>query len=107
MSQRGYDCKLHSVSFHFHKFEPAEINNEIHGKEFLTIVDSFGQWRHLLEGSSQQIIVYHDHKNLTYFQKARVSSRRQARWSHFLSHFDFVITYRPGAQQGKADALSR
>jgi hypothetical protein len=23
------------------------------------------------------------------------------------SHFDFVITYRPGMQQGKADALSR
>ena len=34
-------------------------------------------------------------------------SRRQARWAQFLTRFDFVITYHPGMQQGKADALSR
>ena len=34
-------------------------------------------------------------------------NRRQARWAHFLTHFDFKITYRPGKPQGKADALSR
>ena len=60
-----------------------------------------------LEGSLHQLIVYSDHKNLTYFQTARVLSRRQAHWSHFLSCFDFIITYRPGAQQAKVDALSR
>ena len=42
-----------------------------------------------------------------YFQTARVLSRRQARWAQFLTRFDFIITYRPGRQQGKADALSR
>ena len=51
-------------------------------------------------------IFYNDHKNLTYFQNARVLSRRQARWAQFLTHFDFII-YRPGMQQGKAYALSR
>jgi transposase InsO family protein len=107
LSQVGDDGKLHPVAFHSRKFEAAEINYEIHDKELLAIVDSFGQWRHLLEGSTHQIIVYNDHKNLTYFQTARILSRRQARWSNFLSRFDFLITYRPGAQQGKADALSR
>ena len=34
-------------------------------------------------------------------------SRRQARWAQFLTRFDFLITYRPGVQQGKANALSR
>jgi hypothetical protein len=29
----------------------------------------------------------------------------QARWSIFLPDFDFEIQYRPGAWQGKADAL--
>ena len=38
---------------------------------------------------------------------ARVLNRRQARWSMSLSRFDFKITYRPGSQQGKSDALSR
>ena len=60
-----------------------------------------------MEGSSQQIIVFNDHKNLTYFQSARVLNRRQARWAQFLTRFDFVILYRPGMQQGKADALSQ
>ena len=32
---------------------------------------------------------------------------RQARWSMFLSEFDFVITHRPGIRNGKADLLSR
>ena len=107
LSQIGDDGQLHPVAFHSRKFEAAEINYEIHDKELLAIVDSFQQWRHFLEGSSQQILVYNDHKNLQYFQSARVLSRRQARWAQFLTHFDFIILYRPGMQQGKADALSR
>ena len=69
--------------------------------------DSFQQWRHFVEGSSQQILFYNDHKNLQYFQSVQVLSRRQARWAQFLTHFDFIILYRPGIQQGKADALSQ
>src|SRR5690606_16187480 len=34
-------------------------------------------------------------------------NRRQARWSEFLSRFDFKITYRPGKAGGKPDALTR
>ena len=33
-------------------------------------------------------------------------NRRQARWAHFLTRYDFKIRYRPGKHQGKADALS-
>ena len=35
----------------------------------------------------------------------RFSSRH--RWAQFFTHFDFIIMYRLGTQQGKADALSR
>ena len=34
-------------------------------------------------------------------------SRRQARWSEYLSRFDFVIKYRPGKQGQKPDSLTR
>ena len=34
-------------------------------------------------------------------------SRRQARWSEFLSWFDFEIVYWPGKQREKPDALTR
>ena len=34
-------------------------------------------------------------------------SRRHTRWSLFFADFNFVLTYRPGSKNGKADALSR
>lgn len=34
-------------------------------------------------------------------------SRRQARWSKYLSRFNFKIVYQPGKMNGKADALTR
>ena len=67
LSQQGDDEKLHHVSFHSRKFDHIEINYEIHEKELLAIVDSFTQWRHFLKGSSHQVIVFSDHKNLAYF----------------------------------------
>ena len=72
LSQQGDDEKLHRVPFHSHKFDVAEINYEIHDKELLDIVDPFTQWRHFLEGSSHQVTVISDHKNLAYFQNAHV-----------------------------------
>jgi Holliday junction resolvase-like predicted endonuclease len=96
---------VHPIAFHSWKFKATEINYEVHDKELLSIVDSFEQWGHLLEGSSHQITVYNDHKILMYFQNARVLNHRQAQWAQFLTRFDFIIVYRLGALQGKADAL--
>jgi hypothetical protein len=107
LSQYGDDGHLHPIVFYSRKFTAPEINYEIHDKELLAIVASFEVWRHFLEGAQHQIIVYTDHKNLEYFMSAKVLNCRQGRWSMFLSRFDFVITYRPGNQQGKSDALSR
>ena len=33
-------------------------------------------------------------------------SRRQARWAEFLSGFNFVISYTPSRENGKADSLT-
>ena len=107
LSQHGEDGRLHPVAFHSRKFTAAEINYEIHDKELLAIVDSFQEWRHFLEGAQHPITVHTDHKNLEYFMSAKVLNRRQARWSISLSRFNFVITYRPGSQQVRSDALSR
>jgi hypothetical protein len=38
---------------------------------------------------------------------AKKLNRRQARWSLFLSRFDFSLHHRPGKSSGKPDALSR
>ena len=93
LSQQGDKEELHHVAIHSCKFDAAEINYEIHDKELLAIVDSFVQWRHFLEGSPYQVIIFSDHKNLSYFQNARVLNRRQARWAQFLTRLNFEITY--------------
>ena len=60
-----------------------------------------------LEGSPHQIIVFDNHKNLTYFRNAHVRNVRQARWAQFLTYFHFMITFCLGKQQGKEDVLSQ
>ena len=107
LSQLSEDGRLHPVAFHSRKFMTTEINYEIHNKELLAIVDSFQEWRHFLEGAQHLVTVYTDHKNLEYFMSAKVLNQRQAQWSISLSRFNFIITYRPGTQQIRSDALSR
>ncbi|KAI1003201.1 hypothetical protein K3495_g5003 [Podosphaera aphanis] len=98
---------LKSVAFFFRKLSPAEFTYEIYDKELLVIVQAFEEWRPGLEGSPIPVEVVTDYKALEYFMKSRLLSRRQARWSELLSRFNFVICYRPGNQNGTADALSR
>ncbi|KAI0995914.1 Transposon Ty3-I Gag-Pol polyprotein [Podosphaera aphanis] len=95
------------VAFFSKKMSPAEANYEIYDKELLAIVQAFEEWRPELEGSSETIDVVTDHKALEYFMKSRLLSRRQARWSEFLSRFNFKICYRPGKENECADTLSR
>jgi hypothetical protein len=107
LSQEGDGRRLHPVAFYSIKFSTAELNYEIHDLELLAIVDSFQEWRHLLEGASHPVTIYIVHKDLEYFMTTRVLNHRQARWNMSLSRFDFVITYRPGKQQGLSDVLSK
>ena len=72
ISQLRDDEKFHPIAFQPRNFEPTEINYEINEKELLTIVYSFEQLYHFVDGFAHHIIVYNDHKNLTYFQNAEV-----------------------------------
>jgi len=106
-SQRDEENRLHPVSFHSRKFQPAEINYKIHDKELLAVVDAFKHWRRYCEGATHQVQVYSDHQNLEYFTTTKVLNRQQAFWAQELAGIDFRIYYRPETQNGKPDALSR
>ncbi|KEY63902.1 hypothetical protein S7711_10198 [Stachybotrys chartarum IBT 7711] len=73
----------------------------------MAIIRCFEEWRPELEGVASPIKVISDHKNLEYFTTTKLLNRRQARWSEFLSRFNFHITYRPGKQGAKPDSLTR
>jgi len=107
LSQRNKEGRLHPVALHSRKFQPAEINYEIHDKELLAIVDAFKHWRRYCEGATHQVQVFSDHHNLEYFTTTKVLNRQQARWAQELAGIDFKIYYRPGTRNGKPDALSR
>src|SRR5262249_22057577 len=51
--------------------------------------------------------IWTDHKNLEYFMSSKRLNRRQARWSLFLSDFDFSLSHKPGRTLVVADPLSR
>jgi len=101
------DGEIHPVAFHSRSFISAELNYDTHDKELLAIFEAFKHWRHYLEGSSTPIDVVTDHRNLQYFSTTKLLTRRQARWSEYLSQFNFVIRFRPGKLGAKPDALTR
>ncbi|KAH0358992.1 hypothetical protein KCU65_g10159, partial [Aureobasidium melanogenum] len=107
LSQYDNEGILRPVAFFSKKHNPAECNYEIYDKELMAIVRAFETWRPELEGSASPVKVITDHKNLEYFTTTKGLSQRQARWSEFLSRFDFKIIYRPGKQGVKPDALTR
>ena len=98
---------MYPVAYFLKRLSPAEYNYEIYDKELLAIIRCFEQWRPELEGAGFPIKVLSDHKNLQYFTTTKQLSHRQARWSEYLSRFRFSITYRPGVQGQKPDALTR
>ena len=101
------DNEVHPVAFHSRTFSSTELNYDVHDKELLAIFEAFRTWRHYLEGTPTPIDVITDHKNLEYFSTTKLLTRRQARWSEFLSAFNLVIRFRPGKLGAKPDALTR
>ena len=107
MSQECEDGRLYPMAFYSRKFQPAEINYDIHDKEIFAIVAALKEWEHMLKSYQEEFTVFTDHKNLEYFVSTKVLSRRQVKWGEFLSEFRFKVVYKPGHLNTKTDVLSR
>jgi hypothetical protein len=105
--QNVNDNVWHPVAFLSKVLNPVERNDEIHDTEMLAIIRGLEEWRHYLEGAKHPVEIWTDHKNLEYFRVAQKSNCQQARWSLYLSCFDFTLYHKPGQSMGKPDALSR
>ena len=93
------------IAYFSSRFSSAERNYTTGEQELLGIIKALKEWRCYLEGCNGLTLVT-DHNPLTFFSKQPTLSRRQARWSEFLSRFNFDVRYRPGATN-PADSLSR
>lgn len=56
------------------------------------------EWRHWLEGAKHPLLIWTDHRKLTYIREAKRLNSRQARWALFFNRFDFVLSYHPGSK---------
>jgi hypothetical protein len=93
------------VAYFSSKYSPAEHNYTTGEQELLGIIKALKEWRCYVEGCMGLTLVT-DHNPLTFFSVQPTLSRRQARWSEFLSRFHYEVRYSPGASN-PADSLSR
>jgi hypothetical protein len=103
--QQGTNRKWRPIAFYSKSLNDVQRNYVIHNKEMLVIVRALEEWRHFLEGTQHPVEIWTDHKNLEYFQKLQKLNRQQARWSLYLSRFDFSLFHQPGRLIGCPDAL--
>lgn len=106
LSQQDREGSWHPVAYYSKSLNDNERNYEIYDKE-LGAIKALEEYRHYLEGQEHPVEIWTDHKNLEYFTTARQLTRRQARWSLFLSRFNYNLQHRPGKLSTKPDALSR
>jgi hypothetical protein len=89
--QSSDDLKWHPIAFYSKSLNTVEQNYKIHDKEMLAVMRALEEWRHFLKGAKHKVEIWMDHKNLEYFMTAKKLNCRQARWSLYLSRFDFVM----------------
>ncbi|UTT89668.1 hypothetical protein NDA17_003406 [Ustilago hordei] len=99
--KQEHEGRWHPVAFYSRKMSSAEKNYEIHDKELLAVVACLTQWRHMLAGLPNQLVILTDHEVLKYFKSQRRITGRQARWAILLADFDFILQYRPGDKASK------
>jgi len=93
------------IAFESRKLSPTETRYTTTEQELLAVVHAMRTLRCYLEGCVNCTVVT-DHRPLTFFDTQPNLSRRQARWSEYLSRFRFKWVYRPG-RINVADPLSR
>ena len=105
----GYDDDgvSHPVAYFSKKHSPAKCNYDLYDKKLMAIFKALEEWRPECEGAAYPLKLIPDLKNVAYFMTKNLLNQRQARWSEFVTRFDYEMVYRPGKSNGKADALTR
>ena len=107
LSQFQDDNHLHPIAYYSRSLTKPERNYSITDKELLAIIVGLEEWKHLLLGTKEPVLIITDHRNLLFATKPQKISMRQARWQETLSYYNYKVKYRPGSINVKADCLSR
>jgi len=108
LSQKDMQTNLwYPVAFFSKSLDVHEKNYEIYNKELLAVIRELEKYRHHLEGHLHKIEIWSDHQNLIFFRTAQKLTRRQARWTLFMTRFNFVLYHKPEKTIQVEDPLSR
>jgi RNase H-like domain found in reverse transcriptase len=66
LTQLNSNGNQHPVAFLSKTFSETKRKYKIYDRELLGIIRALKEWRHYIQGSGHTMIVYSDHKNLTY-----------------------------------------
>ena len=97
--------KLRAVGYYSSTLSPAEMNYKIHDRELLAIIRALRHWSHLLRMTTLPVIIWTDHKNLTYWASPQKVGPRAATWQVELMQYNYELRHKLG-DQNKADALA-
>ena len=98
---------FYSVAYFSKKHNSVECNYEIYDKELMIIVCTFEKRWSEFEDFIYSVEMITNHKNLEYFMSTKQLSYHQARWSEFLSRFNYHIAYHFDKIDDKLNALTR
>ena len=90
------------IAFYSRKLQLAQRRYTITEHELLSIIETLKEFKNILLG--QQIVVYTDHKNLTY---KNFNTEHVMRWRLLIKEFGPTIEYIKGPKNIIADVLSR
>ncbi len=92
------------IAFFSRKLSSAQRKYTTRELELLSIVETLNEFRNTIFG--YKVIVYTDHKNLT-FETTLMLSERVMRWRLLLEEFGVTFKYIEGTKNVIADMLSR
>jgi len=108
LSQKDIQTNLwHPVAFFSKSLDVHKRNYKIYDKELLAVIRGLEEYRHHLEGYPHKIEIWSDHQNLTFFRIAQKLTRRQARWTLFMTRFDFALYHKLGKTMQVENPLFR
>jgi hypothetical protein len=83
--------KLRACSYYSATLSPAEQNYKVFDRELLEIIRTLRHWSHLLRGTVLPILIWTDHRNLTYWIEPHKVGSCAATWQVELTQYNYKL----------------